>query len=177
MTFEKRQAGKIPTEKECLEMLAQNRVPENIVRHSVKVKEFALELAQKMAEKGIKVNLGLVGAGALLHDLDKIETLGTNKKHGTLAWEKLRRKGCYAVADIARKHLVEMVWRLSSWEEKLVYYADKRVIDEKIVPLKERLDFIKQKYGLKDKKLMAKIRESEKAIIELEKSILETINK
>ncbi|MFH1234787.1 MAG: HDIG domain-containing metalloprotein [Candidatus Diapherotrites archaeon] len=173
----KKQVGKIPSEKECLEMLARNKVPENIVRHSVKVKEFAVELAQKMVAKGIKVNLGLVRAGALLHDLDKIETLGSKKMHGTLAWEKLNGEGCYAVAEIARKHLIENVGGLSSWEEKLVYYADKRVIDETVVPLNERLDFIKQKYGLKDKKLMAKIRESEKAILALEKSILETINK
>ncbi|MCX6801499.1 MAG: HDIG domain-containing protein [Candidatus Diapherotrites archaeon] len=168
--------GRIPTEKECLEMLAQNNVPENIVRHSVKVKEFALEFAQKMAAKGVKVNLSLVRAGALLHDLDKFETLGTKKMHGTLAWEKLRAKGCYAVAEIARKHLIERVGELSSWEEKLVYYADKRIIDEKLVSVPERLEFIKQKYGLKDKKLMAKIKESENAILALEKSILETLN-
>jgi hypothetical protein len=96
--------------------------------------------------------------------------------HGTVAWEKLNGEGCYAVAEIARKHLVERVCELSSWEEKLVYYADKRVIDEKLVSLPERLEFIKQKYGLKDKKLMAKIGESEKAILALEKNILETIN-
>jgi uncharacterized protein len=172
-----KQAGRIPSERECLEMLSRNKVPENIVRHSVKVKEFAVELAQKMDANCIKVNLGLVRAGALLHDLDKFETLGTGKMHGTIAWEKLRAEGCYAVAEIARKHLIERVGGLSSWEEKLVYYADKRVIDEKVVPLQERLDFIKQKYGLKDKKLMAKIKKSEKAIRALEKEILETINK
>ena len=38
------------------------------------------------------------------------------------------------------------------------------------------LGVVKEKYGLKDKKLMAKIRESENEIFELEKSILETIN-
>ncbi|MEM0360184.1 MAG: macro domain-containing protein [Candidatus Diapherotrites archaeon] len=177
LAFKKELYGIVPSEKKCIEILRENRVPENIVRHSKKVAEFAVELAQKIDAKGEKIDIALVRAGALLHDIDKLETLESSKKHGIEGWKKLRKKGFYGVAEIAKKHLIEKVGELSTLEEKIVYYADKRVLGEKIVPLNERLEYIKQKYGSKNQKLMEKIVESEKAALLLEKNLLEMINK
>ena len=169
--FEREFIGCVPSEGECYKLLKENSVPENIVRHSERVKEIAMEIAEKLKESGVKVNLALVKAGALLHDIDKFETAKGNGAHGKPGYKMMREKGCYAVADIVRKHLVEMVSELASAEEKIVYYADKRVIDDRIVTLKESLDFIKEKYGSRDKKLMGKIIESEPLMLELEREL------
>lgn len=175
--FEREFIGRIPSEKECYQLLKENRVPENVLRHSERVKEFALELAAKLRESNEKVNPELVLAGALLHDIDKIETLKGSSYHGDEGCKKLKAKGYYAVAGIVRKHLLERVSELDSIEEKIVYYADKRVIDDRIVSLKERLEFIKQKYGSRNKELMKKIMESEPLIIALEKELMGRIKK
>lgn len=166
--FEREFIGGIPSEEECYKLLKESNVPENIVRHSERVKELAMEIAGKLMGRGVKVNLALVKAGALLHDIDKFETIKGKGMHGEPGYERMREKGYYAVAEIVRKHLVEMVSELASAEEKIVYYADKRVIDDRIVTLKERLEFIKEKYGSRDKELMEKILESEPLMLELE---------
>ena len=164
---------RIPSEEECHRILAENKVPENIVRHSEKVKEFALELAGKIGG----VNMELVAAGALLHDLDKAETLEGKPYHGELGWEKLREKGFGAVAEICRKHLLEKVAELKTLEEKIVYYADKRIIDERIVTLKERIEFVKEKYGSRDARLREKIGEAAPKALELERELMAMVKK
>ncbi len=56
---------------------------------------------------------------------------------------------------------------LKTWEEKLVYYADKRVTHDKIVTLKERFEYLEKRYpqGLAD------IKASEPFVFELENEI------
>jgi hypothetical protein len=69
--------------------------------------------------------------------------------------------------------------RPETWEEKLVYYADKRVMHEKIVPLQERLDeghrrsaAARRKAGLHCNIDTEKI---DALIVELEREIFEAI--
>jgi putative nucleotidyltransferase with HDIG domain len=165
----------IPSEKECMELLKKHNVPKNIVKHSVKVKQLALHIARRLKERGLKVDEKLVIAGALLHDLDKADTLQCNKwKHGMKAYEELKKRGMHSVAEIVRKHVLESILasELKTIEEKIVYYADKRVRSDKIVSLKERFNYMVQRYGLKNKEVMKIIEESYEKVVELEKELL-----
>ncbi len=174
--FRRELVGVIPTEKECYELLEENSVPENVVRHSEAVKDLALELAGRIRASGSDVNLELVVAGALLHDIDKIETLEEGR-HGEVGWRKLRKKGYYGVADIVRKHVLEKIKELAFIEEKLVYYADKRVIGGRVVPLRERLACIRERYGSKSAEAMQRIKKFEPLAYDLEKELVELMNK
>jgi len=164
-----------PNEKECLGILSENKVPENVIEHSRTVVKLAVEIAEKMKAKGIEVDVELVRAGAWLHDLDKIETLGMKGCHGRRACEQLREKGLYELAEIAKKHVLENAGKLKTLEEKIVFYADKRVVENKVVSLRERLKFIRSKYGSRSKDAMKKILASEPAVIELEKKLMAMI--
>ena len=174
--FKKELIGVVPTEKKCYELLKENRVPKNVVEHSETVKDLAVELAKGIVENEREVNIGLVSAGALLHDIDKIETLEQGI-HGEVGWRKLREKGYWGVADIVRKHVLERIKELSLIEEKLVYYADKRVIGNKVVSLAERLEFIEKKYGSKSAVAMQRIKKFEPLVYRLEKKITKITGK
>lgn len=166
---------KIPGEKECMELLKQYKVPKNIVEHSAKVKEVALKIARAMKDKGIRVDERLVVAASLLHDLDKSKTVGENiNMHGKIASEELKKLGMRRVAEIVRKHVLEAILNneLKTPEEKIVYYADKRVMGNKVVNLKQRFDYLKERYGLKDKEIKENIERSYPKVVELEKELL-----
>ena len=164
----------VPSEEECMKLLRECNVPENIIRHSVKVKQFALKIAHGLKKRGVKVDEKLVAAASLLHDLDKAETL-QNKTltHGVEASRKLKKLGMYRVAKIVKKHVLESILKgeLKTIEEKIVYYADKRVLGDKIVGLDERFEYLKKRYGLNNRKAMNVITESYGKVVELEKEL------
>lgn len=142
--------AKIPTREECIRLLKQNNVPDNIVAHTKKVCEFSLKVCDVLEERKIKVNRDLVVAAALLHDIKKLEQ-GEHEIEGAKYVESL---GYPEVAVMIKKHglkhLFESEFMPKTWEEKIVFYADKRVKNDKIVSVDERFDYIKQRYKKED---------------------------
>lgn len=155
-------------------ILKKHNVPENIVRHSIKVKEVAIKIARKLKKHGKNVNERLVAAAALLHDLDKASTLHETGAHGKVAAAALEKLNMHSVAEIVRKHPVECILsgELKTIEEKIVFYADKLVTDDRIVTLEERFEYLRKRYGLKNKQLMKIINEGYKKTVELEKELM-----
>lgn len=137
---------KIPTKEQCLKMLEDNKVPPNIIAHAKKVCEVALLIAAKLEKKGIKANKKLVMAAALLHDIEKLKP-----DHVVAGAEFVREKGFKEVAGIIEKHGLQHLdnkkFMPSTAEEKIVFYADKRVNGEKIVSIGKRFRYIKEKYS------------------------------
>jgi len=151
-------------------------MPDNIRKHSEVVAKVALWLGRKLAEKGEKIDLELVECGALLHDIAKNESIRTGVRHGPRGKEILLAEGeSKELAEIVEKHalgrILDPIDGLKTWEEKLVYYADKRVTHDKIVSLRERYDYLKKRYpqGTKD------IEASEPLVFGLEKEIFDKI--
>jgi len=148
--------------------LAEYHVPPHIVNHSKAVAKLAVFLARRLNENGTAVNIPLLEAACLLHDLLRVhdfkepdykrfeQNLPEEEK---TKWQKLRskykaishedaacdilKKQYSAIALTIKRHrymaLLDEKEKPQSWEEKLLYYADKRVMHDKIVPLKERL--------------------------------------
>ena len=67
----------IPPREECLRLMGEYGMLENIIAHSLKVARVALFLSMELNKKGQRVDLGLVEAASLLHDLTKTECLKT----------------------------------------------------------------------------------------------------
>ncbi len=138
----------LPTRNECLQLLEEHNVPENVRKHSLAVNKVAVFLADKLRQNGIDIDIELVDRASLLHDIDKIPTLG-NGEHGEMARQILSEKGHKTVGDVIRKHVFRAIEDpgLDTWEEKVVNYADKRCTEDKLVSLDERFSYAREMYA------------------------------
>ena len=142
----------IPSPKECLYLLKKYEVYPHIIIHSKQVAQIAMFLAKELKKQKIALNLRLVEAGALLHDIAKtysIEHPGI--QHTVKGAEWLERLGYYKVADIVRCH-VDLPEELSIDEKTIVNYADKRVKHDIIVSVEERFEDLFKRYGQTEEK-------------------------
>ncbi|HAY21360.1 MAG TPA: metal-dependent phosphohydrolase [Desulfobacterales bacterium] len=139
-----------PSETECLRLMDEYAMLPNIRAHSRRVHDVALLLGEHLFEAGLKLELPLLKAGALLHDIAKTATINNGGDHARLGAEWLSRRGHPAVAEIIREHVClsrnpEEPWPLR--EVEIVNYADKRVLHDRVVTLNQRFDDLRQRYG------------------------------
>jgi len=128
-------------------------------------------LAKKLREKGIDINVELVDRASLLHDLDKIPTLGKGT-HGKVSKEILEGKGYPELAKAVHNHIYNAIFDELTWEDKVINYVDKRCQEDQIHPLKERLKYIRNKYSGKNSEVNDK---AEPLFYKLEKEIFDII--
>ena len=137
----------IPSREQCLQILKDNKTPSNIIEHCKAVAKFAGEIAEKLIKKGRKVNRELVVAGALLHDIERHKD-----NHVARGAELVKKLGYPEVAEVVSKHTLYKVEmeenQPKTFEEKIVFYADKMVKNDKVVSLEERYDDIRERYGV-----------------------------
>jgi molybdenum cofactor cytidylyltransferase len=122
----------IPTAAECEALLAARQVAARVVCHSRKVAEVAGKMAAALSRSGVDVDLELVQAGALLHDVAKGQA-----DHAMKGALTLRRMGFNSVAKVVAAH-TDLASFLRLDEKAIVYLADKLVCGEEVVTLKER---------------------------------------
>jgi molybdenum cofactor cytidylyltransferase len=133
----------VPTPAECDALLAERRVPDAIVRHGRAVAEVALRLAVELNGAGLHLDVGLVRAAGLLHDLAK-----GAPDHARAGARLLRRLGHFRVAAAVASHTdIERDGGLPLDEAALVYLADKLVSGDRIVPLQERFRMARGRFG------------------------------
>lgn len=127
-------------------------MPPHIRDHSIIVAKITRVLARSLSLSGIPISLERATAGALLHDIGKISGLLEGGDHCEIGRRICIEERCDEIADIVYKHVRFASWGLpeSLSEEEVVYYADKRVNHDRIVPLDERLDYIMERYGRND---------------------------
>jgi putative nucleotidyltransferase with HDIG domain len=133
-----------PEKSECMKILAQHGLPKNIIAHSLAVANLAQEIAEKLKEKGAAVDVDLVVAGAILHDIAKL--LPEHMQEGA---KILREMSFFRVADVVERHGIRTTSDENlpqTLEDKIVYYADKRVVEDKTVTLEERFDYLAKTY-------------------------------
>lgn len=89
----------------------------------------------KVKSQKLKINVDLLEAAGLLHDIDKgIPKAG--RVHPEVGVELLRQEGYEAIADVVAKHSLPAILDEKlcpkTWEEKILFLADKMVKDEVI---------------------------------------------
>ena len=135
-----------PTKEECIRILKENNVPANIIAHSQKVCEVAMKVCDALEKRSINANRSLTEAASLLHDIAKVKE-GDHVVNGS---EIIKSLGFPEVARIISKHglahLDEEECRPKSVEEKIVFYADKRVNHDQIVSVEKRFEYIRERY-------------------------------
>ena len=138
---------KLLTREECLELLKSQNLPEGVILHSKLVAKVALHYGSRLKEKGKDINLRLLENACLLHDIAKTKAK-KDDEHNIVGAEILRSMKMYEVADMVEKHTAQYLLipgAVTTWEEKLLHYADKRA-GNKIVTLEERYKYFRERY-------------------------------
>lgn len=197
----------LPSSEECIDLLKDCHVPVHIIKHSKAVAKLGVFLARRIAEQDFPVNVDLVERACLLHDIfrvcefpledfsrfeqkvteeDKAKWRTLKEQHGGVRHEDAAcayLKDAYPIlAQTIRKHrytaIVSKDDMPRTWEEKLVYYADKRAMHDKIVPLRERLAEAHARNAVKRKAAgidPAEVARIDAAIVAMETEIFDLI--
>lgn len=143
--------SRIPSEQECLELMAEVSLAPALVKHCIDVKNHAMVFADRLEQQGHSINRPLLAAAALLHDIKKLDA---EVCHGVEGGDFLRDKGFHEVARVVEKHCLNNVddpdLVPTTTEEKLLMYADLRTNRGRMVSLDERFDYIRERYRPKN---------------------------
>jgi molybdenum cofactor cytidylyltransferase len=135
---------RIPTPEECLALLSETfGVDENVIDHGKMVAEVALVLGKAIQESKTDLNLDLLVAAGLLHDLAR-----NQRDHARVAMQMLNNLDYPAVAEIVGVHMdIRLEDGKAITEKEIVFLADKLVNGTRIVGLKSRFDRVIKRYG------------------------------
>lgn len=125
----------IPSVEECFALLNHKfMVCEELLAHSQAVANLAVKLASALNRCGNRLDVKLVEAAGLLHDMARGQ-----RNHACLAANLLREMDFPRVAEIVEAHMDPMSSEARSVNEKdVVCFADKLVQNDQVVPLETR---------------------------------------
>jgi putative nucleotidyltransferase with HDIG domain len=147
----------LPDEQGCLELLNKYDTPEHIIQHSMKVWKVAGVLADGLMRNRHPLNMALLMASCLLHDIAKypciVEAKGWHDKVGE---QMLQQEGLPTVGRIVVQHvIIRPADDGSVREEHVLNYSDKRVVHDQVVSLHERFEYLARTYGTSPRALEA----------------------
>jgi uncharacterized protein len=146
----------LPSREQALQLLFENGCSVKVINHCKAVTKLALETADILKGKGLKINSELVEAGALFHDIGRSKTHTVH--HAVVGAEIAEAAGLPdSVISIIKRHIgggitpreaKKMGWPKDVYvpvtlEEKIVSYADKLIENSKRAPIDitiEKLD-------------------------------------
>jgi len=144
----------LPNREQAIQLLRETNCSSQVINHCIAVANYALELACKLEANGLSIDLALVEAGALLHDIGRSKTHGVD--HSLAGVEIAQNLGLPpTIVNIIKRHVgagisSEEAQRLGwpednyipqTLEEKIVCYADKRIgNDVGVVPIEVEIN-------------------------------------
>ena len=161
-----------PTKEQILGWREDMSLPPHICNHCDAVANFATSFGQNLLKHGIIIRPGALHTAGLIHDLMrfidfkagassgyedskeqrsiwntwKLQYPGLHHEDACAAF--LEEHGYNAFATIVRTHgLGSHSGPLNTIEQKLLFYADKRIAEDKVVTLQERFDDFTVRYG------------------------------
>lgn len=166
---------RIPSVDECLRRMDDHGMMPNIRRHSFLVARVAVIMGQALNKRESQLNIPLIIAGALLHDIAKTRSLREGGDHVEMGRKIVLEMGYPDVAWIVGSHVDSGPEIADSIDEAaVVNYSDKRVQHDRLVPLKERLKDLVVRYGKTPEKSV-RLEKMAKNIERLEKEIFSRI--
>ena len=139
----------IPSPNRCLYLLKIMEMPAHIEAHSRMVCRVALVLTDGLIAAGFTLDRELVRASAILHDITKPRSFKTGEYHAQTGGEYLTDLGFFEVGEIIRQHVTldDYSGNGAPNEAEIVNYADKRVLNDGIVSLDDRMQYIQDRYA------------------------------
>lgn len=146
------------TRNEALDLLCEEGCPENVIAHCLAVADEAVRIARRISEAGHPIDLSLVEAGAVLHDIGRSVSHGMD--HAVIGAAIAERRGLDAPLvliikkhigaglspeDAARFGLPDDDYIPGTLEEKVVAHADNLLRGSRRISLKKRLRIMKER--------------------------------
>jgi putative nucleotidyltransferase with HDIG domain len=167
----------IPTVETCLQLMDEYRMLANIKDHSRVVARVAELITTELRQRGEALDLDLVTAGALLHDIAKTHCLDSRCDHAKVGSAICRDLGFPETAEIVAEHvLLKSNGSGRITEKEIVYYADKRVNHDRVVSLHDRLDYILDRYARNDEVRQDLIRQNFDKCLAVEKRVFAALD-
>jgi molybdenum cofactor cytidylyltransferase len=163
----------IPTDEEC-EIILNDicKVAPARIRHCYKVSEVTVALAQALNAAGKNIDLALVRAAAILHDIAKGQP-----KHDIVGGYILKELGFGRTGDIIAVHSELSGGNVNlPLESKIVFLADKFVEGEKPVSIEERYAGVNRRHGLTPE-IQAKVWERRDVALLVKKELEEILSR
>jgi molybdenum cofactor cytidylyltransferase len=149
----------IPNPEQCMKLFEEAGADKPVWNHCRMVAAIACHMARLLNNEGAGLNMKLVRAAALLHDIKRGE-----KDHAFSGALFLRTRGYARVADIVAAHM-DMVSTDAVFptEMEIIYLADKLVMGQRFVPLEERFAIALERFKGNDQVRMSILRRREQA--------------
>ncbi len=143
----------LPNREQAIELLRKNNCPPNVINHCIGVADLAVETANKLQKNGLKINVELVEAGALLHDIGRSKNHTVD--HGIVGAQIGQSMGLpdlviriikrHVGAGITPEEAAKFGWPIDVYvpqtlEEKIVSYSDKLIDRSKRVPIEKEIE-------------------------------------
>jgi len=148
----------LPNSDFAFDLLKILKVSYHVRRHSLKVAEKALEIAEKIDDK--EIDKDLIEIGGILHDIGRSQT--HDFKHGIIGANILKERGfSKRLSRICETHILggldnedakqvglpERDYMPLTLEEKIICLADKYIAGTKDVSIEQRFEKWFSKYG------------------------------
>lgn len=169
-----------PTIEQCKFWIDQYEMLENIRAHSFLVARVAEALVSSLERTGKVTTLpdqNQVIAGALLHDIAKTECIKTGCHHALVGQQICIELGYPLIGELVAEHVVLNDFTPDLYNagvfgaKEIIFYADKRVLHDQVVPLSSRLSYIIERYGKGDPAKEEHIRKNFTLTLEFEKHL------
>jgi uncharacterized protein len=137
----------LPNREQAINILQKNKCSPEVIVHCQAVASLALELAEEFKTKNYLIDVALIEAGALLHDLGRSKTHSVN--HAIVGMQLAQDENLpdaiiciikrHVGAGITAKEAEDLNWPKDNYipqtiEEKIVCYADKCISGTKRIP-------------------------------------------
>lgn len=133
---------KHPDRQQCQRFLEEYRTPAHVVGHCNAVAETAYKIGSALNDHGYDLDLELVMAAGMIHDIARVED-----EHWNRGAEFMEKLGYQQEADIIRVHMHYAVFnpvdRIN--ETDLICLADKLVLEDRYAGLEKRMAYIIEK--------------------------------
>ncbi len=124
----------VPSPSHCYSLWDKYQLPEKKRVHSQIIADTASLIGKKLIKRGISLNLELLTAACLLHDIDKAVAKNPGERHPDSAVRILKDEGLNEIAEVVRTHSLHCILNTetkpASWEQKVLYLVDKMVKQE-----------------------------------------------
>jgi uncharacterized protein len=139
---------RIPTIEECYQLIKSNNMLPHIIAHSEQVARVAAAIMDSL-EQDAGIHREAVIAACLLHDITKTRSLQTREHHDISGGLLLAELGFPVIGEMVKEHVILCDFQPGGklLNKEIVYYADKRVMHDRIVTVEERVDDLILRYG------------------------------
>lgn len=130
---------KHPDRQECERLLTEYGTPEHVKRHCRAVTDMACAVAEELNKHGFSLNIPLITAAGLLHDIARVED-----RHWDVGAELMEKLGYSREADIIKVHMTYSPFSdiKDVTETDMVCLGDRTVLEDEYVGLDKRIDYV-----------------------------------